>query len=428
MPTEDKMTIDERRKYLRRMELRYRLADRENRSRLLDEMIQVTELHRKTLIRLMKGNLTRQHRQKQRGRTYGPAVDDTLRVIAESADHLCAERLTPNLVWLAEHLARHRELEVSPTLLQQLGRISVSSVRRILQRLGQDEPRLPRKGPVEANRLAREIPMGRIPWQEQEPGHFEVDLVHHGGPSSSGEYIHTLQMVDVATGWSELAAVLGRSYLVIQDAFSRILARLPFPVREIHPDNGSEFINHHLIRFWLEPARGIHLSRSRPYQKNDNRFVEQKNSTLVRAYLGYDRLDSVAQNQAINHLYDKLWLYYNFFQPVMRLQEKTVLPADDQPRRVRRRYDQARTPFDRLCTTGALTAEQKANLQSLRDMTNPRLLRREIRTLLTHLFTLPVANPDTGEDVRETLWLQPLPEKGDGLPVTLSFDRTIPAR
>ena len=156
--------------------------------------------------------------------------------------------------------------------------------------------------------------------------------------------------------------------------------------------------------------------------------MEQKNSTLVRAYLGYDRLDSVAQNQAINHLYDKLWLYYNFFQPVMRLQEKTVLPADDQPRRVRRRYDQARTPFDRLCTTGALTAEQKANLQSLRDMTNPRLLRREIRTLLTHLFTLPVANPDTGEDVRETLWLQPLPEKGDGLPVTLSFDRTIPAR
>ena len=136
MPTEDKMTIDERRKYLRRMQLRYRKADRGSRSRLLDEMIQVTELHRKSLIRLMRGNLTRQRRQQQRGRTYGTEVDDALRVIAESADHLCAERLTPNLVWLAEHLARHHELEASPSLLEQLGRISVSSVRRILRRLG----------------------------------------------------------------------------------------------------------------------------------------------------------------------------------------------------------------------------------------------------------------------------------------------------
>lgn len=294
MFTEEKMTITERRKYLRRMQVRYHKADRESRSQLLDEMIQVTELHRKSLIRLMQGDLSRQPRRKQRGRTYDSQVDDALQVIAESTDHLCAERLTPNLVWLAEQLAHHGEMEVAPVLLQQLGRISVSSVRRILKRLGRDEPCLPRKGPQAANRLARDIPTRRIPWQEQEPGHFEVDLVHHSGPSSSGDYIHTLQMVDVATGWSELAAVLGRSYLVVQDAFSRILARLPFPVREVHPDNGSEFLNYHLIQYWRERVQGVRLSRSRPYQKNDNRFVEQKNSSLVRAYLGYDRLDSVA--------------------------------------------------------------------------------------------------------------------------------------
>jgi hypothetical protein len=372
----------------------------------------------------MQRDLSRQPRQKQRGRTYDSQVDDALRVIAESTDHLCAERLTPNLVWLAEQLAHHGEMEVSPVLLQQLGRISVSSVRRILKRLGRDEPCLPRKGPQAANRLARDIPTRRIPWQEQEPGHFEVDLVHHGGPSSSGDYIHTLQMVDVATGWSELVAVLGRSYLVVQDAFSRILARLPFPVREIHPDNGSEFLNYHLIQYWRERVQGVRLSRSRPYQKNDNRFVEQKNSSLVRAYLGYDRLDSVAQTQAINHLYDKLWLYYNFFQPVMRLREKTILPESG----IRRRFDQARTLFDRLCLTEALTSEQKEDLLSLRNKTNPRLLRREIQDLLANLFTLPGADPDNGEDVRRTLWLQSPPQKGDGSLVTLSFDRTIPAR
>ena len=132
--------------------------------------------------------------------------------------------------------------------------------------------------------------MKRIPWDEAEPGHFEVDLVHHCGPSASGEYVHTLQMVDVATGWSERVAVLGRSFRVMRVGFQRCLERLPFPVLEIHPDNGSEFLNHHLVRFFRDTVQEVDLSRSRPYHKNDNRNVEQKNSTLVRAYLGYGSL------------------------------------------------------------------------------------------------------------------------------------------
>ncbi|MFQ6000344.1 MAG: hypothetical protein ACE5LG_01600, partial [Anaerolineae bacterium] len=146
--------------------------------------------------------------------TYGPEVDDALRVIAESFDYLYAERLTPNLVWMATHLATHGEMEVSPPLLGKPGRISVSTVGHILAGIRQDRPRLPRKGPESAHRVTREIPMKRISWHEQQPGHFQVDLVHHCGPSASGEYVHTLQMIDVATGWSERIAVLGRSYLV----------------------------------------------------------------------------------------------------------------------------------------------------------------------------------------------------------------------
>ncbi len=306
MSTDDKMTIDERRKYLRRMKKRYVHASRKERSRLLDEMEAVTELHRKSLIRLMNSDLERKPRRKQRGRTYGPEVDDALRVISESVDYICAERITPNLVWLANHLAAHDELQMSAPLLEQLGTISVSTVSRILARIRQDEPRLPRKGPRRANRLTADIPMRRIPWDEQEPGHLEADLVHHCGPSASGEYVCTIQLIDVATGWSERRAVLGRSYLVMEDAFRYILPHLPFPVREIHPDNGSEFFNHHLLRFWRELVRGVTLSRSRPYQKNDNRFVEQKNFTLVRAYLGNERLDTVAQTLAVNRLYDSL--------------------------------------------------------------------------------------------------------------------------
>jgi hypothetical protein len=403
MSISDRMTIDERRKYLRMMQKRYFQADRKERGRLLDEMEAVTELHRKSLIRLIRCNLERRPRRRQRGRTYGPEVDDALRVISESMDHICAERLTPNLSWLAKHLAAHGELEASPPLLEQLERISISTVSRILARIRQDEPRLPRRGPTRANHLTRQVPMRRIPWHEQEPGHFETDLVHHCGPSASGEYTCTIQMVDVTTAWSERSAILGRSYLVVKDGFNRILGRLPFPVREVHPDNGSEFFNHHMLRFWNSLKPEIQLSRSRPYHKNDNRFVEQKNSTLVRAYLGYDRLDTVAQTLAVNQLYDKMWLYYNFFQPVMRLSEKTWLQEEGHPPQLKRRYNDARTPFDRLCETGTISQEQQEQLKTLRDQTNPRQLRQEIYDLIDYISSLPGAVPGVTEDVRLTL-------------------------
>ena len=206
----------------------------------------------------------------------------------------------------------------------------------LLQRLRQDEPRLPRPKPRPADPLRRAVPMGRIPWDQPQPGHFEVDLVHHCGPSASGEYIHTLQLIDVRTGWSERWAVLGRSYRVMQAAFQGCLARLPFPIIELHPDNGSEFFNQHLVRFWARAVPDLHWSRSRPYHKNDNRFVEQKNYTLVRAYLAYRRFDTVAQTHAINHLYELMGLYYNLFQPVMEAYLTAVaqtvdgmLPASD---------------------------------------------------------------------------------------------------
>jgi hypothetical protein len=149
----------------------------------------------------------------------------------------------------------------------QLARISRASVQRRLTRLAQDTPRLPRGGPERASRtnaVARQIPMRRIAWDEPEPGHFEVDLVHHGGHEPVGEYAHTLQWVDVATGWSERVAVLGRSQRRMEDGFRRVLARRPFAVRELHPDNGSAVLNDHLVRFWGEAITGLTLSRSRP--------------------------------------------------------------------------------------------------------------------------------------------------------------------
>jgi hypothetical protein len=429
MTTEKMMNINERRKYLQIVQPRYLAASRADRGLLLDEMERITGLERKSLIRLLHGSLERQPRHQQRKPTYGADVTAALAVIAESWDYICAERLTPNLPWMAQHLESHGELQLADQLRAQLAEISISSVQRRLAALRQDTPQLHRKGrPTAGLDWRKEVPMLRLAWDQPEPGHFEVDLVHHCGPSTIGEYAHTVQWVDIATGWSERVAILGRSYRVMEDAFKRILHRAPFAVREIHPDNGSEFFNHHMERFWGQyPA--VHLSRSRPYRKNDNRFVEQKNSSLVRDYLGYDRIDTVAQVVALHQLYDAMWVYYNLFQPVLHLVAKEIVPATaEQPARLRRRHDDARTPFDRLCATGVLAPARREQLERLRDRTNPRRLRQAIHDQIEHVLSLPGAVSGQPEDVGLTLGVYTISWDNDRNPVTLSLGEQLPVR
>jgi len=424
MPNDERMTVDERYKYLRAMQRRYQQAKRGRRSLFLDDMVEITGLHRKSLLRLMGGAIERRVRQRQRGKWYDREVKEAVAAIAQSLDWICAERVQPVLVETAERMERDGELELSAAVRSKLATVSIATVQRLLVGVPRDPAHLPRPRREPANGLAREIPAQRIPWDEPEAGHFEVDLVHHSGPSASGQYVHTLQMVDVATGWSERVAVLGRSYLVIQDAFQRVLERLPFPVREVHPDNGSEFLNHHLVRFWGARASGVILTRSRPWQKNDNRFVEQKNSSLVRAYLGHDRLDTVQQTQLLNRLYELMGLYYNLFQPVMRLVDKSSVVASDGSHRTKRRFDVARTPSQRLCASAALDPHQRQQLETLREGINHCQLRRDIYALLDQLDALPPAAPELGpQDVYLTLSHTPEEPKGeDSTPATLSIE------
>lgn len=433
MSDNEKMTIDERYKYFRMMKKRYKQANKQEKGQLLDEMEVMTNQHRKSLIRAMSGTPQRKPRRKERGRSYGPEVDDALRVIAESLDYICAERLTPCLVSMAQHLTRHGELQATPQMLHDLGQISVPTVRRHLQRVQQDQPRLPRKKTQDRSSLIRDIPMKRIPWDQSQPGHLELDLVHHCGPTASGEYVHTLHMIDVATGWSERVAILGRSFCSMEAGFNHCIARLPFPIREIHPDNGSEFLNDHVLRFFRNLNSAIIISRSRPARPNDNRCVEQKNASLVRAYLGNDRLDTVQQTNALNRLYDAMWGHYNLFQPVMRLREKIISTDPHRPFQVKRRYDQAQTPFERLCAfanfnsksdLGAITIsdQERRRLEKLRAQTNPRQLLREIYDFTRTIFAMPAAIPGVTENVYDTIPITSSILKGEDASVTLSFD------
>lgn len=405
MPTEEQMTIDERRKYLKLMQRRYHRAKRPEQGQLLDEMLAVTGLHRKSLIRLLHAeSLDRRPRPRQRGRTYNHLIDDALRVLAETEDYICAERLQPILPWLAQTLARHGELELTPQLLAQLESISISTVRRRLAHLGQDLPRLPRKPPSRTPSLVRAIPTRRIPWDEPLPGHFEADSVHHCGASPVGDYVYTVQLVDVTSGWSERVAVFGRSQRAMEAGFRRIQARLPFPILELHPDNGGEFLNNHLFRFYRDTVPGLHLSRSRPYHKNDNRFVEQKNHSLVRVFFGTARFDTRAHQGLLDALYEQMWLYYNFFQPVLHLIEKERR-GEGSEMRYRRKWDGAQTPFARICAAGVVDRRTQVRLTAMRDQMNPRQLRHEIYRLRDQLFDLPLASSPTDQ------WLIPPDEE-----------------
>ncbi len=372
MVADGEMTIDGRRKYLKKLQGRYQAADRAGRSALLTEMAAVTGLHRKSLTRLLRApSLERRPRRRQRGRTYGVEVRTVVATVWGRLDYICAERLTPALLPTARHLAASGECRLTPAVEGRLGTISRATVQRLTGALPRPTPRLPRGGPEQANRVRQAVPMRRLPWDTVEPGHFEVDLAHHCGGSATGEYVHTLRMVDVATGWSERAAVLGRGQAAMEAGFRRILGRLPFPVVELHPDNGGEFFNNHLVRLWGEEIAGLTLSRGRPYRKDDNRPVEQQNDTLVRAYLGHGRLDTAARAATLDQLYEQLWVYYNLVQPVLHLAEQ-VVPAGKR----RRRWDTATTPSQRLVATGVLDADWRATLDARHAQTNPRQLRR----------------------------------------------------
>lgn len=395
-----RMSIKERFKYLSIQYDRYKkCTTRKEKSALLKETAEVAELHRKTVIRHMNKEPQRKTRRKQRQRYYGAKVEYVVHLVAKALDYPCAERLKGGLLDTAKSLQRHGHLVLEPEVWEKLITISVSTIGRIRKRRQQDEPRIERKKKLgRQNSVQKQVPIRRIPWNITEPGHFEVDLVHHSGPSASGEFVCTLQMVDVATGWTESAAILGRSYRVVRDAFRRCLSRLPFEPREIHSDNGPEFMNHHLLRFWKDYYPDVDLSRIRPYKKEENRFVEHRNGALVRSLLGKDRLDTVQQTLLLNQLYDRVWVYFNLFQPVMRMTEKSYEGG-----KIKRKHDDIRTPLKRICAAGVIPTAREAELLALHYKTDPLALREEIHQLIHQLFRLPAAAQGRTEDIFATL-------------------------
>ena len=288
MATEERMDVNERYKYLRTVKVRYVKAGRTEKTKLLSEMEAVTGLCRKHIIVHMNSpGPYRRARRRERSRKYGIEVVKAVTFIADTLDWICAERLKPALPKMACHLAKFGEMQTTPSLLAQLEQISISTLRRMLKRIERPPGRLPqaRRGRRPDTVAQALVPISVIPWKEPEPGHFEVDLVHHSRYGILGPFACTIQFIDVLTGWSERLAMLGHEFETMWQALHTFREQCPISVHEIHTDNGSEFMNYALVSQFPELMGSARLTRGLSGHKNHNRFVEQKNGSLVRAYL-----------------------------------------------------------------------------------------------------------------------------------------------
>jgi hypothetical protein len=264
----------------------------------------------------------------------------------------------------------------------QLCRMSPATIDRMLKPWRRLGGRRPISTTKPASLLKSSIPIRTFAeWQEDRPGFLEIDLVPHCGESSDGFYLTTLSTVDVTSSWSECVGVWGKGQERVGGAVHRVRQRLPFPLLGLDSDNGSEFINQHLFTYCQREK--ITFTRSRSYKKNDSCHVEQKNWSVVRRLIGYDRYSSRTALETLNRVYDLLRLYVNFFQPVMKLVGKTRHGA-----RVHKVYDKAQTPYQRLLRSGVLTEAKKQELAATYHHLNPVLLLKQINENLESLWRL----------------------------------------
>lgn len=361
---------------------RYLKATRKEKKQILDEFIAATGYHRKYAIRVLK------HRAKSKGlkksgrqKVYGSDVIQALTTIWEICGRICSKRLKPFIPEMIVVLERYQELILDEQTKAQLVTISRATIDRCLKS-ARFEHRKGLSTTKPGTLLKNAIPL-RIftPWEDEHPGFFEVDLVAHCGESVEGSYLNTLSCVDIATGWMECLGLPNKTQQAVSQAVLVLRQQLPFPLLGLDSDNGSEFINDTLYRYCL--AEQITFTRSRPYRKNDQAHVEQKNWSVVRHTIGYDRLKTADELDLLKSIYEDLRLYVNFFQPVLKLVGKEQVNG-----KTIKRYDQPATPFRRVLASDLISPEIKANLINLYVHLNPVALRNSIDQKVARLWKI----------------------------------------
>ena len=331
--------------------------------------------------------------KRKRDKIYGYDVFLKLKKIWVIFDFICSRRLAPFMGEAVEKLEKHKEIDLADQVREKLLKISASTIDRLLKsekdkfKLGKG-----RKGTRPGTLLKNSIPIRTFAdWDDARPGFTEVDLVGHDGGNGSGDFIQSLNFVDIATCWDITAACMNKAQVHVFRALKAIIARFPFIILGIDSDNGSEFINAHMLRYCIENE--ITFTRSRAYKKNDSCFVEQKNYSVVRRNVGYSRYDTEEELCLLNELYIYLDYYTNYFQPVVKLQSKTRVGS-----KVTKKYDEAKTPFRRVLESKYINDKIKEELKVQYDSLNPADLKRKISGLQDKLLKLNVLKSKVRKD------------------------------
>ena len=400
-----KLTMIERRVLTKALTEQYRRGSKGEKKRLLDHFVEVTGCNRSYASRSLRnhGRQVRMSpkvvaegdarlRPRRKGkRKYDDEVIAALTKIWEMLDYISGKRLAAALPAMLERLAALRELRLKKAVQKKLLEISPATIDRVLKPARQKYAIKGRSCTKPATLLKHQVPIRTYSdWDDLQPGFLEMDLVGHDGGKAEGDYCFTLDITDVATGWTELAAVPNKAQKWVFEALQDLRKRLPFTVLGLDSDNGSEFINHHLVAYCAEHK--ITFTRSRPYRKNDNCYVEQKNWSVVRRAVGYARYDSPQHCQLLNDLYRLLRDYNNFFMPSMKLVEKVQDGA-----KVRKRYDKPQTPFERVLQSPTIPDVVKERLRRDYEQLNPAALHRQIRQIQKQLAKLTCPAPKQGE-------------------------------
>ena len=392
------LTMGERRALTEQVARRYRSASRKDKTVILGEFVEATGYTRKYAIHLLNSwgrtrvvridgqtvrlvvGRPRRTKRRSRPRRYDQEVLKALRQIWYVFDFMCGKRLVVVLRTMLPVLDSFGEIPLSDQVRAKLLSISAATIDRLLQ---PERVRLQIKGRTHTkpgSLLKHQIPIRTFAdWNEQEPGFFEIDLVGHDGGDASGDFCHTLTLTDVDTGWVELHGLNNKAQRWTHAALEDARQSLPIPLKGIDTDNGSEFINHHLVGFCHEHQ--ITFTRGRPYRKNDTCYVEQKNGHVVRRAVGYHRYDTDEELAALNAVYATLGLLVNFFYPSVKLIKKTRCGS-----KVRRIHDEPQTPFQRMLLSPAVDAEAKGRLKQQFSALNPVALKRKLTRLTDHLL------------------------------------------
>ena len=385
-----RVSMNTRDELLSALVARYGEAGRADKGRILTEFVMVTGYHRKHAARLLRGgNGPERSAPRPCRRLYDDAVREALIVLWEASDRICSKRLKPLIPMLIAAMERHGHLTLDPLVRARLEAMSAATIDRILAPVRHEAGSRGRRRRAPSSEIRRAIPIRTYDdWNDPPPGFFEADLVSHSGPLTSGSFAQTLVLTDIASGWTECAPLLFREQQLLTEVLTVLRGVMPLPILGFDTDNDTVFINE-TVKDWCEAA-SVTFTRSRPYRKNDQAHIEQKNGAVVRRMVGYRRFEGLPATEALANLYRPMRLFVNFFQPSFRLAEKVRDGA-----LIRKRYHAPLTPHQRLVADPRTSQALKDALDAHHATLDPVSLLRDIRVAQRALIeiadTVPIA-------------------------------------